>query len=371
MHDRELFVPLESQAYALGRPTHSARIKQHYDDFVVAETLGFEPSGAGEHVMLLIEKSGQSTRGAVRKISQILAIDEQEVGYSGMKDRQARTRQWFSARVAWLGECALKRFDEAGLEIKSMARNYRKLRIGAHKSNEFRLVLRDFSGCARDIECRLQILEKYGVPNYFGTQRFGRELKNLSEAMAMLRQSEGQVRVSQKNREKRSILYSAVRAYVFNQLLSRRVSNQTWSRYIEGDVLNLNRSKRFFTVAIGDWNQELTDRLECLDIHLTGALPGKPETKNRYVTRGKAADIERAVGQESPEIVDRLIWLNVKEGRRPLRFKIEQLVWHWLDSRTLELSFSLPTGAYATSVLRELCRVEAFSDADNSGRLSG
>ena len=74
MSGRELFLPLKSQAYALGRPPHSAKIKQRYDDFIVAETLGFEPSGSGEHVMLLIEKSGQSTREAVQMISRILAI---------------------------------------------------------------------------------------------------------------------------------------------------------------------------------------------------------------------------------------------------------------------------------------------------------
>ncbi len=371
MSGRELFLPLKSQAYALGRPPHSAKIKQRYDDFIVAETLGFEPSGSGEHVMLLIEKSGQSTREAVQMISRILAINEQEVGYSGMKDRQAQTRQWFSARVARLSERASERFGEAGLKIMRMGRNHRKLRIGAHKSNEFRLVLREFSGCARDIECRLHILEKHGVPNYFGSQRFGRELKNLSEAMAMLRQSEGQARIHNKKRKTRSMLYSALRAYVFNQLLSRRVSNDNWSKYIEGDVLNLNQTKAFFTVAASSWGRKLSDRLEYLDIHLTGVLPGKPDTKNRYVTCGKAADIEKAVCKEYSEIVDRLTRLNVKEGRRPLRFKIEQLDWHWLDSKTLELSFSLPTGAYATSLLRELCWVEDFSDPNNTHDLNG
>ena len=170
----ESFLPLESQAYALGRPEHRARIKQHHDDFVVTETLGFEPSGDGEHLMLLVEKSGQSTREAARKISRILAIDERDVGYSGMKDRRARTRQWYSARVEQLNEGASARFEQAGLDILRMGRNCRKLRIGSHKSNQFRLLIRSFSGGAHDFERRLQLLEAYGVPNYFGSQRFGR-----------------------------------------------------------------------------------------------------------------------------------------------------------------------------------------------------
>ncbi|MFZ8957954.1 MAG: tRNA pseudouridine(13) synthase TruD [Pseudohongiellaceae bacterium] len=366
MSGGESFLPLESQAYVLGRPEHRARIKQQHDDFVVTETLGFEPSGDGEHLMFLVEKSGQSTREAARKISRILDIDERDVGYSGMKDRRARTRQWYSARVGQLNEGASARFEQAGLDILRMARNYRKLRIGSHKSNQFRLLLRGFSGCAQDFERRLQLLEASGVPNYFGSQRFGRELSNLPEALAMLRRPVGQCRTTHKHRESRSIFFSAARAYVFNQLLSRRVRCDHWSTYVEGDVLNLDKTKRFFTVAVDSWNQDLVDRLESLDIHPTGLLPGKPGRNTRYVTRGIAADMESAVCKEFAEIVNGLARWGVEEGRRPLRFRIEGLDWRWLDSETLELSFSLPTGAYATSLLRELCQAEDFSGAEHA-----
>ena len=114
----------------------------------------------------------------------------------------------------------------------------------------------------------------------------------------------------------------------------------------------------------------MVDRLESLDIHLTGLLPGKPGSNNRYITRGIAADMERSVCKDFSEIVNGLARWGVEEGRRPLRFRIERLGWHWLDSETLELSFSLPTGAYATSLLRELCQVEDFSGADHSHPLS-
>jgi len=362
----ESFLPLESQAYALGRPENRARIKQQHDDFVVTETLGFEPSGDGEHLMFLVEKSGQSTREAAQKISRILAIDERDVGYSGMKDRRARTRQWYSARVEKLKEGASARFEQAGLDILRMERNYRKLRIGSHKSNQFRLMLRSFSGCAQDFARRLQLLEASGVPNYFGSQRFGRELSNLPEALAMLRRPVGQSRTTHKHRESRSILFSAARAYVFNQLLSRRIRCDRWSTYVKGDVLNLDKTKRFFTVAVDSWNQDLVDRLASLDIHPTGLLPGKLGSNNRYVTREIAADMESAVCKEFAEIVHGLARWGIEEGRRPLRFRMEGLDCHWLDSETLELSFSLPTGAYATSLLRELCQVEDFSGAHHS-----
>jgi tRNA pseudouridine13 synthase len=72
------------------------------------------------------------------------------------------------------------------------------------------------------------------------------------------------------------------------------------------------------------------------------------------------------VCKEFAEIVNGLARWGVEEGRRPLRFKIEELDWRWLDSETLELSFSLPTGAYATSLLRELCQAEDFSGAEHA-----
>ncbi|MEC7459629.1 MAG: tRNA pseudouridine(13) synthase TruD, partial [Pseudomonadota bacterium] len=151
---------------------------------------------------------------------------------------------------------------------------------------------------------------------------------------------------------------------------SRRIRGGHWSTYVEGDVLNLDKTKRFFTVSFNSWNQDLVNRLESLDIHLTGMLPGKPGSNNRYATRGIAADMERLVCKDFLEIVMGLARWGVEVGRRPLRFIIERLGWHWLDSETLELSFSLPTGAYATSLLRELCQVEDSSGASYSNPLS-
>jgi len=366
----ESFLQLDSLAYATGKPELLARIKQHWDDFRVDEELGFAPTGAGEHLLLRIEKAGQSTTEVARQISSTLGISDSDIGYSGMKDRQARTRQWFSIRLDQAAEAELGRLQSDQLQILEQSRNQRKLQIGAHKANHFQLILREVMGvnasgaeppatnAEASLDRKLQTLAHQGVPNYFGSQRFGRDLSNLHQVRELLRAEASQA-VATRNRyrhkRKRSMLYSAARAYLFNQLLSARITRGNWASYVDGDVLNLNHTKRCFLVEPGAWGPELQQRLDELDIHITGLLPGRIDSKDRYVTRGQSADTEKAVCKEFAELVTGLEQQGLSAARRPLRFQVQQLQWQWLDSTTVSLAFTLPTGAYATSLLREVC----------------
>ena len=366
----ESFLQLDSLAYATGKPELLARIKQHWDDFRVDEELGFAPTGAGEHLLLRIEKAGQSTTEVARRISSTLGISDTDIGYSGMKDRQARTRQWFSIRLDQAAEAELGRLQSDQLQILEQSRNQRKLQIGAHKANHFQLILREVMGvnasraespatnAEASLDRKLQTLAQQGVPNYFGSQRFGRDLSNLHQVRELLRAEASQA-VATRNRyrhkRKRSMLYSAARAYLFNQLLSARITRGNWASYVDGDVLNLNHTKRCFLVEPGAWGPELQQRLDELDIHITGLLPGRIDSKDRYVTRGQSADTEKAVCKEFAELVTGLEQQGLSAARRPLRFQVQQMQWQWLDSTTVSLAFTLPTGAYATSLLREVC----------------
>lgn len=366
----ESFLQLDSLAYATGKPELLARIKQHWDDFRVDEELGFAPTGAGEHLLLRIEKAGQSTTEVARQISSTLGISDSDIGYSGMKDRQARSRQWFSIRLDQAAEAELGRLQTDQLQILEQSRNQRKLQIGAHKANHFQLILREVMGvnasgaeppatnAEASLDRKLQTLAHQGVPNYFGSQRFGRDLSNLHQVRELLRAEASQA-VATRNRyrhkRKRSMLYSAARAYLFNQLLSARITRGNWASYVDGDVLNLNHTKRCFLVEPGAWGPELQQRLDELDIHITGLLPGRIDSKDRYVTRGQSADTEKAVCKEFAELVTGLEQQGLSAARRPLRFQVQQLQWQWLDSTTVSLAFTLPSGAYATSLLREVC----------------
>jgi tRNA pseudouridine13 synthase len=209
------------------------------------------------------------------------------------------------------------------------------------------------------------------VPNYFGSQRFGRDLSNIKQVQswmgAALDAGSGSVIDSSaasipKQRFKRSMLFSAARSYLFNQLLSHRLERGNWNGYLHGDVLNLNGTNRSFALgAEVEWDSVLQQRLEDFDIHITGPLPGEVDPKDKYVSYGEAADIEEAVCKQFTTLLAGLRHFGLKTARRPLRFRPIELNWEWQQSEQIQgasnllLDFSLGKGAYATSLLRELC----------------
>jgi tRNA pseudouridine13 synthase len=154
------------------------------------------------------------------------------------------------------------------------------------------------------------------------------------------------------------MLFSAVRAYLFNQLLSQRLEQGNWNHYVDGDVVNLDGTNRHFLVDAGSWDESLQQRLMDFDIHLSGPLPGAMVAKDKYQSGGKTADIEEAVLSQYPELLDGLVRFGLKAARRPLRFRPGDLRGSWLEPASLQLQFTLPRGAYATSLLRELCTTD-------------
>ena len=374
----EAFNSIDSLAYANGKTELSATLKQEFADFQVDEQLGFKPTGKGEHLYLRIEKTDQSTVDVAKRLSEVSGVHRSEIGYSGMKDRRAQTRQWFSIKLPPSRDGELAALESDSLHILESHRNLRKLKIGSHRTNHFRIVLRDCNGSPEEFEERLRQIERTGIPNYFGSQRFGRQLSNLTLVQAWmsaeLDPSAAAVnsQAIPKQRFKRSMLFSAARSYLFNQLLSKRLQLGNWNRYVTGDVLNLDGTERCFPLQQGlEWDETLQQRLEQFDIHITGPLPGEIDSKDKYVSYGEAADIEDAVCKEFSTLMAGLKHFGLKAARRPLRFRPIDLSWEWRQSEgagagagsterpegsgDLLLDFSLGKGAYATSLLRELC----------------
>jgi tRNA pseudouridine13 synthase len=367
----QIFSGLDALAFANGKPELAATFKQEFADFRVDEQLGFEFTEKGEHAYLWVEKVDRSTIDVAKKLSEATGVHGSEIGYSGMKDRRAETRQWFSIKLPAGREAELRACENDSLRIVEIHRNSRKLKIGSHRSNHFRVLLRDCDGSRDEFEQRLAHIEATGVPNYFGSQRFGRDLSNLNQVQswmgAALDADSGSVidaaaALIPKQRFKRSMLFSAARSYLFNQLLSRRLELGHWNGYIAGDVLNLDGTNRSFALEAGvEWDPILQKRLEDFDIHITGPLPGEVDPKDKYVSYGEAADIEEAVCKQFNTLLAGLRHFGLKTARRPLRFRPTDLTWEWLQSEQTEgasdllLDFSLGKGAYATSLLRELC----------------
>ena len=356
-NDQEI-IDLTRLKYAHGAPEKRAGFKQEVADFCVDEELGYELTGTGEHLCIKVLKNNLSTAEVVSHIGNIFQLRNSDIGYAGMKDKRALCTQWFSLQLSPEQAKSVKNIENENIEILDSNRNSRKIKIGSHKSNHFRIRLRDCLAVLDWLEKRLQVIATQGVPNYFGPQRFGRQMSNIVQVNQLMERArlDNSYKTMPKKRFKRGMLFSAARAYLFNQLLSQRVGNDTWNRYVAGDVLNLNGTARFFTLQeTEEWNEDYLQRLNDFDIHPSGPLYGIIEGKDRYVSELAAAEIEMSIALQFELLVDGLKHFGLKAARRPLRFVPAGLAWKSLEGRDLELSFSLGKGAYATSLLRELC----------------
>ena len=352
---------IEELSYVESKPIVSGKIKIDFSDFRVKEDLGFTPTGNGEHAFVQVTKKGLTTLNIAKKISEVAGHKLSAIGYSGMKDKNGECTQWFSFPFSNDVDRILNAMESTNLRIVASHRNQSKLKIGSHKRNDFNITIRSCVGDRDNFENRLKAIQTHGVPNYFGMQRFGHKFQNISAVRdLMATEIESTLSSNPEKRRRvsnieRGILISSARAYLFNQVLSLRLELKNWSSYLAGDVLNLNGTDSYFVLGQDDQEDMVQKRIDIFDIHISGPLAGCFSSKDKYVTRSKAADIEVRSLQNHETLTKGLKQLNVPATRRPLRFRPENLQWSWKDKDTLNISFSLRKGCYATSLLREVC----------------
>ncbi len=327
--------------YAQGKPALSGRLRSQPEDFVVEELPAFEPSGEGSHLWLWVEKTGANTDWVAGQLARAAGCSPRDVGYAGMKDRHAVTRQWFS--LPWKAGVAAEFADPgiAGVRVLQVRLHEKKLRRGVLRGNRFRILLRKLQGDPGNLEPGLKQLAEQGVPNYFGPQRFGFGGANVARAVQWLQQG------GRLPRAKRSIYLSALRSFLFNQVLAARVTDGSWNRLLEGELAMLDGTHSIFLCAKLD--QSLRQRCAQFDLHPTGPLPGRGGME----TQKAAFELEQAVLAPYHAAIDSLASFGVDTERRGLRLRVNDLAWD-IQSDTLLLEFSLPAGAYATVVMREV-----------------
>ena len=362
-------------------PLKQATYKAHATDFMVNEILPLDFTGEGEHLWLHIEKLGMNTAYLAKLLSEWAEIPLRDVGYSGLKDRQALTTQWFSLRLPkkQLPESEFAPVDigvNESLTILAQQWHNKKLNRGTHRANQFIITLREiqFAGfdtaaplseqllaAKQHVEQHLTNISTTGVPNYFGPQRFGRNGNNVREALALFArpvpEKRSQFKKSKRKQapcEQNSMELSAARSLIFNEILAARVQDGSWNSGLAGEVFNLDGSGSIF--ASEEIDDTLKARVASGDIHPTAVLWGVDNNK----VSGAAAAIENDIVQKNPllsQLATGLEKREVKAQRRALRLPIEELSWKWQekeDKQILVLSFTLTTGSFATSVLASL-----------------
>lgn len=340
-------------AKAYGKACGMARLKADATDFLVDELLPVEPAGQGEHLWLRIEKRELNSEEVAKRLARVAGIPLRAVGYAGLKDRFAVTRQWFSLHLPGRADPDLAALIDDRLHILCSDRHTRKLQRGAHAKNGFRIRLTDWQGDSALMDERLQQIRQNGVPNYFGPQRFGFAGGNLVQA-----QQAASANIRPKQRDHRSRLFSTARSYLFNQVLSARIEDGVWNKALPGDLLAFTSSRSFFLAGEADCSDE---RLALLDLHPTGPLMG---INDQQELAGYAQALEARIAKQFSSLTQWLSDSGVQAARRILRLPVEGLSWHYDEIQTLELSFNLPAGCFATAVVRELVDLTPASDTE-------
>lgn len=349
--------------YSLAHASIDFHFKQSPRDFVVDEIPLYEFSGEGEHLILHIRKKSLSTSEMIGQIARYLGIKNKEIGYAGLKDKHAMTKQYISLHKKY--EEALENFNHENIKILSKTYHNNKIRIGHLKANRFYIKVKKVNPTsATKIDEALKNIAKFGMPNYFGYQRFGNDGDNhiLGEKLA-----KGEAR--ERNPRVKKLLINAYQSHLFNLWLSRRLEinslvNSFEAKDIESllnmpndEVLKMKAQKHPFKLISGDTmehyphgklftfegSSEDLKRFNEKEITVTGLLCGK-KVKN---ATGLAREVEKLFDDTiNADGARRYAWVYPTdvEGR-----------FNQVEAQ-YEMNFTLPKGSYATVLIEEIAK---------------
>jgi len=349
--------------YSLAHTSIDFHFKQSPRDFVVEEIPLYEFSGEGEHLVLQVRKKNLSTNEMVGQIARYLGIKNREIGYAGLKDKHAMTLQYISVHKKY--EEALEGFNFDGIKIVSKTYHNNKIKIGHLRGNRFYIKIKKVNPTsAVKIDEALKNIEKFGMPNFFGYQRFGNDGDNhiLGEKLA-----KGEAR--ERNPRVKKLLINAYQSHLFNLWLSRRLEintlvNNFKVEEIESllnmpneEVKKMKKQKHPFKLISGDvmehyphgrlfdfeGDEEDLKRFNEHNISPTGLLCGKKVRHATEIAGGIEKDYDDEINADGAR---RYAWVFPTEIEG--RFNKQEAQY--------EMNFTLPKGSYATVLMEEIAK---------------
>lgn len=335
-------------------PGVGGTIKAEPDDFEVEEIPSYLPCGTGEHLFAFVEKRSMGAEFFQRQLATRLELSPRDIGIAGMKDRHAITRQWVSVPYSPELEAKLPTISGDGITILETDRHTNKLKIGHLKGNRFRILIRDADRThAPAVDAMLDKLRTFGMPNYYGPQRFGHDGETVNLG---LRAIKGE-RINARGPRLRLYL-SAAQSLVFNRIVAVRHTEGLLRTVVLGDVMMKRPFGGIFNAHDLGAEQPRYDRNETV---VAGPMPGKKTFPAREVALARELD---AIAHYGLSVSDfRAHGKSLPGARRPMLVMLEELSAEW-DTLGLRLTFSLPAGSYATILLRELMKSAGALAAD-------
>lgn len=395
-------------------PGIGGQIKGRAEDFRVEEIPLVRPSGKGRHAFFKVEKIGITTRTAVERVARWMGVHPGLIGFAGMKDSLAVCMQWMSLERA--DERRLRAFRNRNVRVVDVAWHGQKLMIGQLLGNRFRVRVRGVGKAEfPKAQAILDVLDRRGVPNYFGQQRFGLRGDNdlLGETLirgrwdlfiqlflgrpqdgdapefrtarhafdqgdfqramrawprqctdprkalsAFMKRHKPKDAVAVVDKRLRRLFLSAFQSRLFNDVLAVRI--QSIDKVLGGDVLEDHQQRRLVpAVEVSDAIRRVAE----FAFSPTGLLPGY----DSVISPEAAGQIEQAALTRRG--IDLAMFANyrpldIRGARRPLRFPLRECRVHAGadgDGKYIELEFIAPPGCYATVLLDEVMKKKVKS----------
>ncbi|MFN6106258.1 MAG: tRNA pseudouridine(13) synthase TruD [Planctomycetaceae bacterium] len=330
-------------------PGCGGRLKGSPEDFVVEEIPAYLPEGSGEFLYLWVEKRGLAAEQLVSHLARLLQISHQDIGVAGLKDRHAITRQFVSIPAKC--ESRLCAIDHPQITLLETGRHRNKLRPGHLKGHRFSIVIRDIEPAGLErARAIVADLATRGGANYFGEQRFGRDFETLRLGWDLLRGTKGPHDIPRARRKfLHRLALSSVQSALFNVWLSDRLGTGRLHQLQVGDVMQVTASGGPFVVEDLDREQP---RYAAHETVLAGPIFGPKMKEAQGAAR---ADEERLLDRAGLTRDSFLRYPHLTSGtRRPALVWPTDLAIEEIEASSLRVRFTLPTGCYATVLLREL-----------------
>ena len=350
-----------NKQFYLNHSTIDVHFKQSKDDFVVTEIPLYDFSGEGEHLIVKFRKKDLATWDALQIFSDYIGCRQRDIGYAGLKDKNAMTVQTISMPKSF--EEKLKTFKHNNIKILETTYHNNKIRVGHLKGNKFFIRLKRVTPVdAKKIEQVLSTIATHGIPNYFGFQRFGVEGDNYKKGKEII---DGKLK--EKRRNLRQMYINSYQSFQFNTWLSKRIEISKLVSAFEPKeiyeklglpldfVKQMKQQEHPFKLLPGDLMShypfgrifhvedllEEAEKFNNQDRVATGLLAGKRVKKSVGLAYDYEKEFDEHTGEDGTR---RFSWV----------FPTELESEYKEDKNWFELQFTLPKGSYATEVISEL-----------------
>lgn len=326
----------------------SGKIKQIPEHFIVEEVPLYKPSRQGNHLFVSFTKKQQTTKEIERQVCSLFNLKQTDIGIAGMKDKLSISTQTISINTENLNlnkEQIIDKLKTLNIKINSAEFHNNKLKPGHLLGNNFKIIISEIKNPEKDVETSKKIIkeiEKNGIPNFYGSQRFGLE-NNEQKGKLIL---ENKLRI--KDKWLRKFLISSYQSYLFNYYLAKRIEKNKFNSLLKGDIAKKHSTGGLFFVENLDYEQKRFDEKE---ISFTGPIFGI----KMLHTKQDSLNFEQEILRENKIDLEIFSKFKIKGSRRISRILIKKINLKSSESK-IELSFFLPKGSFATVVLREFLK---------------